>query len=108
MKRDYLITQSLLKQLLDYNPDTGELTWKYRDRKFFNNVSSYRSWNKRYSNKKAGGLDKRGGITLKIFDKSMSAPRVIYMLYYGVVPNSPVTYKNNDKLDLRLENIGFD
>ena len=107
MIRDNLIDQKLLKQLLDYDPDTGLLVWKIRDRSFFSSDSNCNAWNARYAGKPAGGIDKRGGITLKIFDKSLAAPRVVWILTYGDKPNGIARYKNAIKTDLRLSNLTF-
>jgi hypothetical protein len=107
MIRDYLIDKTLLEQLLDYDPKTGTLIWKVRDESFFFNSTDCALWNSRYAGKAAGGIDKRGAITLKIFDKSLSAPRVIWILTYGNKPNGRVKYKNSIKTDLRIDNLIF-
>ena len=107
MIRDYLIDKALLEQLLDYNPDNGTLVWKVRDKSFFFTDADCNNWNSRYAGKIAGGLDKRGAITLKIFDKSLSAPRIVWILTYGDKPSGRVKYKNSIKTDLRLDNLTF-
>lgn len=107
MIRDYLIDRELLEQLLDYDQHTGVLVWKVRDESFFFTSTDCALWNSRYAGKAAGGIDKRGAITLKIFDKSLSAPRVIWILTYGNKPTGRVRYKNGIKTDLRLNNLIF-
>lgn len=107
MIRDYLIDKALLEQLLDYDPDAGILVWKTRDRSFFFTDADCAKWNARYAGKPAGGIDKRGAITLKIFNKSLSAPRVVWILTYGDRPTGRVKYKNTIKTDLRLNNLTF-
>jgi hypothetical protein len=107
MIRDYLIDKQLLEQLLDYDPDKGTLIWKVRDSCFFFTDTDCNVWNSRYAGKAAGGIDKRGAITLKIFNKSLSAPRVVWILTYGDRPKGRVKYKNSIKTDLRLSNLTF-
>lgn len=107
MIRDYLVDRKLLEQLLDYNPEKGTLIWKVRDKSFFYTDADCATWNSRYAGKPAGGIDKRGAITLKIFDKSLSAPRVVWILTYGDKPSGRVKYKNTVKTDLRLDNLIF-
>lgn len=107
MIRDYFFDKKLLSQLLEYEPITGSLTWKTRDKSFFNSDADCNTWNKRYAGKPAGGVDKRGGITLKIFDKSVSAPRIIWILMFDIRPTGIVKYKNGIKTDLTLNNIEF-
>lgn len=107
MKRDNLINQSLLLELLFYESDSGRLIWKKRNVKYFSSLNECVVWNNRYAGKDAGGLDKRGGITLKIFDKSMSAARIAYLYHYGTIPDKKMTYKNKNKTDLRIDNLIF-
>ncbi len=68
-----------LRNLLDYDPETGVLRWKVRT-----DVSQ--RWNTRYAGTEAGTVDGDGYLQIKIDDKSMMAHRLAWVIYYGVWP----------------------
>ncbi len=93
------ITPELLRQLLDYDPDTGDFTWKYRP-------DERPQWNARCAGKKAGHLNKViGYVTLRIFDKGYYAHRVAYAIMTGEWPPKGIDHINGDKSDNRWCNI---
>jgi hypothetical protein len=47
--------------LLDYNPETGALTWKPRDRWWFIDDHQWKVWNAKFAGQKAGALAKQSG-----------------------------------------------
>ena len=92
-----------LRQLLEYNPITGELTWLCRP-------DAKPEWNTRYSGKIAGTLTKNGGIQVRItLDGEFNlyhAHRIAWALIKGSWPNHRVDHEdcdpsNNAWLNLR-------
>ena len=48
-----MITQEIIRKLLDYDPETGKLTWRARDRKWFKSDRDCNAWNAKLSGKEA-------------------------------------------------------
>lgn len=76
-----LPTQAKLQELLDYDPHTGELTWKTRDESLFKSKGFADHWNKRYAGKPAfTAIDAKGYNVGAIHDVYLRAHRLIYKL----------------------------
>lgn len=69
-----------LRNLLDYDPETGVLRWKVR-------TDVGKRWNVRYAGKVAGTVDGDGYLQIKIDDKSVMAHRLAWVIHYGTWPN---------------------
>ena len=54
------LTVDIVREFLDYNPETGEFRWKSRDRKWFKRDQDWEMWNSKFSNTIAGGFDIKG------------------------------------------------
>lgn len=91
-------TQAQLSELLNYEPQTGRLTWR-QDR-----------------GKKVKAGDKAGwraytqdnvpmALLLRIDGIAYGANRIIWKLAYGKDPTGEVTYRNGNPWDLRLTNL---
>lgn len=92
------LTQEFVRARLDYNPETGVLTWKARDRgESAPEKSAWTSW----IGKPAGCVQKSSG-SLQVL--GASAARVIWLWVYGSIPKT-VVHKNGDPLDNRLSNL---
>ena len=84
----------IAKDLLDYNPETGVLTWK--------NVSNRTD---RYG-MKAGWVDRTKGYRkIEIKGFSFSAHRICWLLAYGEYPKYEIDHINGIKDDNRLKNL---
>ena len=88
-----MITQSELKELLDYNQDTGIFTWK-------KNVSS-----RARVGDIAGSLSQAGYMNIVISKKKYSSHRLAWFYIYGEFPSNDIDHINNNKSDNRIINL---
>lgn len=88
-----LPTQEAIKQLLDYDPETGYLTWK-ETRRF------------RKKGARAGCVDSLGYRVICMAGNSgYKAHRLIWKFVTGEEPQGTVDHINGDKDDNRFENL---
>ena len=99
------LTQAVVRELLDYDPATGVLTWRHRARKWFPEPNSYILWNAAHAGKPAfntrtadGYL--RGGIC----NRSYLAHRVIWLWMLGHW-SVELDHKNRRRRDNRWANL---
>ena len=88
-----MITQCELKEVLDYNPDTGVFTWKKncRNRAVVGSVAGYK--------------DNYGYICIKINRKTYKAHRLAYLYMTGNFPKNSIDHINHIKDDNRWANL---
>ena len=113
--KDFTLTQEYLKDILDYDPNTGVLTWKERPVSHFRSTSkrdrnhSRNIWNARYVKTIAGhkGRNANGKIYIRvrINRKMYLAHRVIYVMVTGEWPRFEIDHKSGVGFDNSWENI---
>jgi len=91
---------------LDYNPETGELLWKYDG-----NMS--KRWNNMHAGKRAGSKGKNGrNITIKsgVVVYCLAARRIAWLITYGELPEAVETIDgdpfNDAILNLKASTFG--
>lgn len=102
---DRSLTQEIVRELLDYDPGSGCLTWRERDRKWFKTDRVRRAWNSRYAGKPAGYIDNRGYVGVRIFNRAHAAHRVIWLWMTGEFPAAGIDHKNHVKDCNRWSNL---
>lgn len=112
MAKKPLPDPELLRQLIDYNPDTGMMIWRERPVSLFNaavNKSAEAdclTWNKRFAGKPAmqqlNGDGYQGG---NILGSDVRAHRLIWALVTGAWPKHQIDHINGDKADNSWSNL---
>lgn len=88
-----MITQKQLKEVLDYNPDTGIFIWKVK--------TSHRI----EIGDIAGTRSRRGYLTIGINGKRYLAHRLAFLFMTGYFPKAMVDHRNTNVIDNSWDNI---
>ncbi|UTD55906.1 HNH endonuclease [Halomonas sp. MS1] len=91
----------ILRQLLDYEPATGLLTWKPRSAGWFASKSAAKRWNSVYSGKRAGTFQKsyKTGYrwrSITLFDKPYLEHRIVWKWMTGSEPPQQIDHLDRD------------
>lgn len=105
MSKSNPISVDELRQLLRYDPDTGDLFWLTRDVSSFKAISRGRTWNSRNAGKKAGTLDPSGYRKIMLKGTPRWAHRVAWALFYGAWPEKHIDHVNGNCSDNRIANL---
>jgi hypothetical protein len=87
------LTPERVRELLDYDPETGTLAWR---------IQASRSVK---VGQVAGNQDKRGFRVIMIGGKEYRAHTVCWMHYYGCRPSGRVAHKSGDGTDNSIHNL---
>lgn len=111
MVNNHPLDPAILRELLEYDPKTGRLSWKKRDKKWFpsgcrgagHNASV---WNARYAGCDAlSCLNQDGYLHGNILGKTVRAHRAIWAMTHGEWPAGEVDHINGDPADNRQVNL---
>ena len=86
------MTQAQLKEILDYNPDTGVFTWLI-------------SRGPRPAGSVAGVVKRSGYVTIGVHGKTYLAHRLAWLYVHGEFPVDQIDHVNREKADNRIKNL---
>jgi hypothetical protein len=91
-----MITLDEVRRLLDYDPETGRLTWKARESAV---------WDSRYAGTAAGSVGRDGYVRVKVNNSTYLAHRLAFLLKIGKWPEDQIDHINRNPSDNRWENL---
>ena len=95
-----------VREFLDYDPETGALTWRRRDAKWFRTRRHCSVWNARYAGKEAfTHIHSNGCKEGRIFNKGYLAHRIAWLHYYGQWPVNHIDHINHDPCCNKIANL---
>lgn len=98
MAKNDNLTAEYVRQILDYNPETGILSWKYRE-------NAIPSWNNQNAGKPTGWKNTNGYLIITILNKSYRSHRLAWIWMTGKWPLFDVDHINRNKTDNRWCNL---
>ena len=95
-----------IRQLLDYDQETGALTWRPRRREAFSRYQDWKRWVNLFAGRVAGSNSGALGYRqVFIFRRNYKAHRVAWAIHYGEWPDGQIDHINGDTGDNRIENL---
>lgn len=90
---------------LDYDPESGALTWRHRPIEDFPNEQTQRAWNGKNAGKAAGTVSRYGYITINFRGSRYRAHRLVWLMSYRTWPVGEIDHINGNGGDNRLANL---
>lgn len=105
MAKRIVPTPEQLRQLLEYDAETGKLFWKARPEEMFSSYRGFRTFEARFAGKEAFTASSGGYRVGRIFDVMYRAHRVAWAIYHGEWPKADIDHINLDGADNRIDNL---
>ena len=92
--------------VLHYEAETGRLFWKHRNVEHFPSARAATAWNARWAGAEAFTASGKNGYKYgAIFNQSMLAHRVAWVLMHGYWPEADIDHVNGNRSDNRAANL---
>lgn len=84
--KDVVISQRLVQELLDYDPEVGVFTWKPRHLLWFKDKRSWKIWNTKFAGKTVGAIGPNGYVVTTVLGQSVYGHRIAWLWMTGEWP----------------------
>lgn len=99
------ITGDLLRELLDYDQETGAFVWKKRKESTSDYHGCVKRWNDKHVGKVATHSMTNGYSGISIYDKKYYAHRLAWLYVMGKWPENQIDHKDLNKTNNRWSNL---
>lgn len=100
-----MLTAKRVRDLFNYDPETGVLRWKERPLTDFVDSRVRNIWNTKYAGQRAGATNDAGYVCVRVDGKNRKAHRLIWLLVTGDWPEDEIDHENHDRADNRWANL---
>lgn len=108
MKRTQYPTQAAIKAILDYDSETGILTWKSRMAECWPpgklQMMKCITWNSQYAGSMAGTTTSKY-VNIQFMGRNLRAHRLAWIYIHGDEPFGDIDHINRNKKDNRIANL---
>ena len=98
-------TAEEVRELLDYEPTTGSLTWKARDRKWFKNDGAWKAFNTSFAGRIVRSKNSSGYLRVNIKGTHVLAHRIVWLHQTGCWPEKYIDHINHNPADNSWSNL---
>ena len=100
-----LPSSDYVRQLLDYDPESGLFVWRPRPRDMFSGLRAYAAWTSKYAGKYAGCTQQDGYRIINIRSSLYLAHRLAWLLVYGEPVPVELDHIDRNGLNNRITNL---
>jgi hypothetical protein len=100
------LTRRTLRELLDYDPETGVLTWRERPREYFPSTQAWKWWNRMFAGTPAlTAINKDGALQGTLLGRNVLAHRIIWKWMKGRWPKPMIDHIDGNPANNRWDNL---
>ena len=100
-----IVSPETIRELLDYDPDTGVMIWRKRAPELFGSEKAQKTWNSRFEGKAIGARHTHGYLKACVNYEQHYVHRLAFAHYHGRWPENEIDHINGIRTDNRIGNL---